>query len=116
MRLKSELYVKERKQILDKMLEILEITDTNKMFYLCDLDENPDKQKAILDLKTEIPKFFSCSTWACYKNNENAPKIKREYIALVRSVLKDMDIKYQASTGLIKRNNESKRTQIYILI
>ena len=47
MRIKlSEKYQKEREDICDKIISILEL-DENKSFLLCELDNNIEKQKKI---------------------------------------------------------------------
>ena len=47
--------------ILQKLLNILEISDTNKTFSLKNLDENETKQKLIIE--SDIKKYFLCSRW-----------------------------------------------------
>ena len=49
----SEKFKDERKEICNKLIEILDLDDNN-CFYLCDLDNNTGKQNAILDMKDEI--------------------------------------------------------------
>ena len=61
MRLKSELYKKEQEEIVDKIIEILDL-ENNNIINLCDLDENNDKQKQIMELIPEIRKYYSFST------------------------------------------------------
>ena len=54
-------YTIKRNDILQKLLNILEISDTNKTFFLKNLDENETKQKLIIEFGSDIKKYFLCS-------------------------------------------------------
>ena len=56
----SEKYKNERENICNKILEILDLDEKNS-FLLVDLDNDTEKQKAILDMKDEIKKYFAVS-------------------------------------------------------
>ena len=58
MRLKSELYKKEQEEIVDKIISILDL-ENNNIINLCDLDNEYDKQKQIMDIIPEIIKYYS---------------------------------------------------------
>jgi hypothetical protein len=58
MRLKSQLYKKEQRDIIDKIINIMGLDDENSVT-LYELDNNDEKQKKILDLIPEIRKYFS---------------------------------------------------------
>ena len=58
MRLKSELYKKEQEEIVDKIIKILNL-ENNNIINLCDLDNEYDKQKQIMELIPEIRKYNS---------------------------------------------------------
>jgi len=58
---REEIFKKERIEVLDKLNKILGITEDNDKFYLWDIDNNLDIQKSILDLKTDVEKYFRCS-------------------------------------------------------
>ena len=69
MRLKlSDKYSSQREEICNKILYILQLNE-DKCFLLCDLDEDLDKQRLILDLKDDIKTFFACSTISTVKPN-----------------------------------------------
>ena len=106
-------FTKERQELLQKMLTILGITDDNKMFSLKKLDEDEEKQKQILDLVEDIKKYFICSRWA-YFSNQNID-FKRDYLSLIKSVLRDMKIKILSSFLHIKTNDKTKYETFYIL-
>jgi hypothetical protein len=45
----------------EKINKILNITKTNKQFYIYDIESNEDKKKEIEDLKDDIGKYFCFS-------------------------------------------------------
>ena len=59
---KNKLFVKERKEILDKILNIIEITDMNKQFYSHIIDVNEYKKNEIMNLSDDIKKYFKTSS------------------------------------------------------
>ena len=61
---KSELYTNERQIILEKILEILNISEENNTFFLHDIDYDDKKQNLLLDLEKDIKRYFVCSNWA----------------------------------------------------
>ena len=68
-------FTNERNEVLQQILNILEITEKNKMFSLKELDENNDKQNNIIALEVDIKKYFLCSRWTYFsnKNREFTP-------------------------------------------
>ena len=107
-------YIVERQELLQKIFNILEITENNKMFSLKKLDENEDKQKSILDLENDIKKYFLCSKWT-YFNNKNR-EIKRSYLSLIKAIMKDMNIIIKPITTIKKSDdNKTIRETNYIL-
>ena len=106
-------YIVERQELLQKIYNILEITENNKMFSLKKLDENEDKQKSILNLENDIKKYFLCSKWT-YFNNKNR-EFKRSYLSLIKAIMKDMKIQMIASTIVKKTDdNKTKSETIYL--
>ena len=85
---KISIYNNERIIIINKLFNILELNDINKEFSLHSLDNNIDKQNKILELETDVRKYFICSTWTCFKN-----KTKRKWLSMVKYIFKDMNIK-----------------------
>lgn len=83
-------YVKERKEVLDKLLKILGISETNKVFYVDDLEKDEIRQKQILDLVDDVKICFTCSGWP-YFSKKN---IQKQYLSLAKSILKNQNIKF----------------------
>jgi predicted rRNA methylase YqxC with S4 and FtsJ domains len=105
----SEKFKDEREAVCDKIINILELT--NGEFILSELDENIEKQQRLLELKTEISKFFECSTISTFKPNFEC---KRPYLNLVRGILRKQRYKFEANDYLVKLDNGFlKRTTKY---
>ncbi len=86
---KKELkYEKERKEVLDKLLKILNVNKENTIFYVNDLQNDENKQKQILDLESDVIKYFKHCRWS-YFTRENLPN---PYLSLAKSILKNMNI------------------------
>jgi hypothetical protein len=98
-------YTIERNNILQKLLNILEISDTNKTFSLKKLDDNESKKKLIIDLEPDIKKYFLCSRWTYFSNKNR--EFKRSYLSLIKAIMKDLNIKMTSSI-LIKKTNDNK--------
>ena len=112
MRIKlSEKYQKEREEICNKIITILNLKEDNT-FLLCELDEDLEKQNKILELKEEIQQYFSCFNISAFKPNFHC---KRPYLSIIRSILRkqnynienlDFWIKYE--NGFLKRTIKYK--------
>ena len=98
-------YTNERKDILQKIFNILEISDNNKTVSLKKLDEDENKQNSIIELENDIKKYFLCSRWTYFSNKNR--EFKRSYLSLIKAIMKDLNIKMTSST-LIKKTNDNK--------
>ena len=101
----KEEYFNERKDVSNKILNILQINESNKIISLKSLDNNKDVQNQILALESDIKKFFICSRWTFF-NCKNR-KCKRSYLSLIKAIMKVMDIKITSST-LINKIDDGK--------
>ena len=86
---KVELYNEDRQIIINKLFEILEITEFNKSFSLHKMDDNIEKQQQVLDLEQDIKKYFICSKWTCIHKKD----VQRKWLSIIKYVFRDMDIK-----------------------
>lgn len=82
-------YVEERKEVLNKLYIILGITDTNKIFYFEDITGDTVKQNQIMNLISDIKKYYNCAQWTYFKNKD----LHEPYISIIKAVIKDMNIK-----------------------
>lgn len=112
MRLKSELYKKEQKEICDKVIKILKL-DNKKSITLYELDNDKDKQKKLIDLIPEIRKFFSFSGMTGVSEPD---KVKKPWMSVIRGVSK---VKYNMITTncyLRLEDNSRKKSMRYYFI
>lgn len=93
-------YDKERKEVLNKMFQILGINESNNKFLLHELDADIDKQNQILELEPDIKKYFICGSWSCFRT----PDIKRKPLSIIKCLLKEMD--YVVLSSSIKVTND----------
>ena len=107
MKTKTELYMNERQIVLEKLLEILNINDKNKIFYLYELDNDKKKQNLILELEPDIKKYFNCCSWACFVK----PTMKRKFLSIIKNIMKVMNYNMIAKRKLIKINDSEKKHQ-----
>ena len=106
----SEKFKDEREEICNKLIEILDL-DEKKSFLLNDLDNNADKQNAILSMRDEIKKYFAVSCLTPYKPNATC---KRPYINILRGILRKQGYTFEASPILIGfENGKSISTSKY---
>ena len=106
-------FTNERKEVVQKIFNILEITPTNKIILSKKLDEDIEKQNKIINLETEIQKYFICSKWNYFNNKKR--DFKRKYLSLIKSVMKEMNINFYSSLVSKKSvDNKFKRETIYI--
>jgi hypothetical protein len=104
-------YKKEREEILNKLLQMLGINETNNIFYLYDV-ERDDKLKQILDLKNSIEKYFTSKQAVVFQHNKKAIK---PHTSLIRLVFKEMGYKYVTTRKGIERNGTKIHSAAYIV-
>ncbi len=104
---KKEKFTYERQELLKKVNEILNITDTNREFYTYQM-----KNEAILGLTEEFKKYFQTSNWPALRKNSI---VENKAIAIVRSIYKDMGVKYRVASYKLKSDDKYINTTLYIL-
>lgn len=109
MKLKSELYKKEQKQIIQQIMDILEL-DENNSITLYELDNDEEKKKNIMDLVPKIRTYFSFSD---IKGASNPSLLKRPWLSIIRQLTKE-DYKIISNDVRIKINENTIRTKNYI--
>jgi hypothetical protein len=111
---KKELYHNERKEIIKKINNLLDINDDKNYVYLYDIENNEKIKEGINKMSEEIKKYFKVGNWNYYimKNNGEKPL----EISLIRAVYRDEDIIMSTKEKKIERNGEKTRSIIYYLI
>ena len=106
---KKELFFKEREEIFNKIIDILELTNENNWFYLDELDNDDEKKNAINELIIDIRKFFNSSSWG-----GSCEKSKRSHMSLIKNVVKSQDRKiyYERDVKYINKKRLSRQKYI----
>ena len=106
---KLEKYINERKEIIQKIFEIINVQSENniKFFYADEITE--ENEKEILNLKNNIKRYFIVNTWISFKNTVKLDKV---HMSLIRNILKHGNINYTICQKMI---NGTKKTK-YILL
>lgn len=99
-------YDKERLDILNKIFSILGLGESNNKFSLHKLDNDIEKQKAIIDLEGDIKKYFICGNWSCFRDNQS----KRKWLSMIRYLLKNHN--YNISSRNKKDTNSDSPSEI----
>jgi len=112
--MKNDMYTKEREVILNKIFEILNINENNNTFFLSDLDSDKKIQNNILELESDIRRYFVCCQWACF-NNKN---IKRKVLSIIKNIVKIMEYSMISNRKFrkIENSKERYRDTIYYFI
>ena len=84
---KNLVFVAERKQVLNKLLDILGITENNDIFFPCDIEADQNKINQILEMQDDIKKYFKCNGWSCFKRDHECL-----WLSIVKAVLKAMNM------------------------
>jgi hypothetical protein len=104
MRLKSELYAKEQKEIVNKIVTILDL-ENKKTYTLFELDNNQEIQYKIMALIPEIRKYYSFNGIKAVGEPE---RIKRPWLSIVKHLLKPI---YDINNNKIRIKMEGKEIQ-----
>jgi|LakMenE01Jun11ns_1017448.scaffolds.fasta_scaffold9524562_2 hypothetical protein len=107
---KENLFKKERQEVLNKLNNILKITNDNQKFYMCDIDE--PKQKQIMDLKNDVKKYFTSKSYNVFVKSDD---MERNYLSLIKLIFKEMKIKLTRTPKSITRDGKSIKTACYLL-
>jgi len=105
---KIEQFDNERKEILNKILAILNINESNDTFSLHHIDENIDVQNQILALENDIKKCFFCGNWSCFKRKDF---VKRRWLSMIKYVCKENN--YDFVSMQLKKNGINYIDTIY---
>jgi len=107
----SEKYKIEREEICKKLIDILKL-DANHSFILCELDEDTEKQTAILNMKEDIQKCFAVSSISTFKPDREC---KRPYLNLVRGILRQQGYFFEGKDHCEKNDDNKNRTMKYFI-
>jgi hypothetical protein len=107
-------YTNERQIILEKIFDILEINKVNNKISLKELDENIEKQNKITELENDIKKYFIITGWGYFSNKKR--ESKRKFLSLIKSIVKDMNVKMITSTLVKKLDDNITKCETFYII
>lgn len=102
----SEQYQTEREEICNKLIEIV-----GTEFLLCELDNDLEKQSAILALRDQIQKCFAVSSITAFK--PSVTDVKRDYLNILRGILRQQGYTFVGNEH-VKINDQKRTTKYYI--
>lgn len=101
---KHKLFFNEQQALLKSLLDILGISGTNNIFYFEDIINDNQKTKQIMDLESDVKKYFTCGKWSYYTKIVTEP-----IISFIKSILKATNTKTNSvsirnlKTGLVDK-------------
>jgi len=110
-RFKKYRYMNERKELTKKLLQLLGINSSNKMFN--NIDINEETQTAIMKLIPNVQKYYAVTKW--YYFHKSKKSNDKPYISISKNILKDMDIKIISSTKRKKINEKYVTYTLYAI-
>ena len=105
----------EMQKTLNKMFEILQLTNENNTFTLQKMDTDTDKQQQILALEEEISKNFSLSNWSYFMNKKKGIEMERPYINLIRGVFRACEVDFTIRNTTAKIDSKITHVTKYII-
>jgi hypothetical protein len=105
-------YPTQRNEVLKKIYEIIGVSQIKPYFRSHEIDFSDDIHQHIEKLDPEIQQFFNVSSWTAYKSNN---VVNKRALSIVRSILKDMNVKYTSATQKLINNPNCKFTTIYTI-
>ena len=110
---KSDLYEKEQKEILNKLLKILNINEDNNVLILNNFEKDNMNICKILELGNDVRTYFNINNWSYFQKKE---KTERKYLLLIRGILSAMKINYVSTSIKIKEDNKLINARKYVII
>ncbi len=110
---KKQQYVEERKEIINRLNNILGLNDKNNTFYLYDVENSKEIKEKIKELSEDVKKYFKCGTWYYYTAGTNGEVVTE--ISLIRALYRDADLTLTKKDVNIKKGENKIRTTQYYL-
>jgi hypothetical protein len=109
MRFKSELYTKEQDDTIDKIIQIIGITEENNTITLHEIDNNEIMKQQLMDLIPEIRTWFSFAHINPISNPDN---YKRPHLTIIKQITKKKWVIHYQDFRIYK-DGDIIRTQQY---
>ncbi len=110
---KKQQFVKEREDLINKLNNILGISDKNNTFYLYDVENSQEIKDKIKEIVEDVKKYFKCGTWYYFTAGNSGEEVTD--ISLIRAIYRDNDYTLTKKDVNIKKlENKIRTTQYYI--
>ena len=103
---KKQLFVVERKAIIDKLSQIIKLEENKNVVVYDDLVENMELKEYLIDNVENIKKYFSCSNWAYM--TAHLHNIEKNEVSLMKAMFKDDGYKILSNQKTLTRKNIKK--------
>lgn len=94
-----------RKEIMNKIFKILDITENNDTFLLSKMDIDIDKQNEIYKLEDDIKKYYKTGKWGCF-----CKPIKRKWLSMIKYICKEENKTIDSTSYTFNSNTETKKS------
>lgn len=101
--------------IKNKILNLLNINETNNFFTIYQLDNDEILQNKILEFENDCLKYFPTSQWSYFRNKREHKKSERPYLLLLKNILNAIKFKINREQISIKINKTNIITSKYVL-
>jgi hypothetical protein len=105
-------YPLQRNEVLKKIYNIIGVSQNKPYFRSHEVDISEEIDQSIIEIEDEIQQYFNVSSWTAYKSNN---MVNKRALSIIRSILKDMNIKYTRATEKLINNPNCKFTTIYTI-
>lgn len=106
---KSKRYKKERKEVLDKVYQIIGL-DEKDYFYSHLINGSEEIERELFGLTEDIMKYYATSTWSAFKRIE---VVENKALSLIKSLLRENNINLTAKQERLQIGNKMINTTLY---
>ena len=103
-------YHEERKDILQKLYDILHINEYNRLIVIDNFEKDEETNRLISEMTNDIKKYFSCGKWMYY----NKGQTNKTHISLVKNIIKDMGFEISVAYIMEPTNKSIRMKGLYI--
>ncbi len=111
---KKQQFEKERGELINKLNNILGISDKQNTFYLYDVENSNEIKEQIKELVEDVKKYFKCGTWNYFIASNSGEEAKE--IGLIRAIYRDEGIILTKKERHIERNSSKVRSVQYFIM
>jgi hypothetical protein len=111
---KKQLFVVERKTIIDKLSHIIKLEEKKNVVVYDDLVENMELKEYIIENIENIKKYYTCSKWGYFTCQHHG--YEKDEVTLMRAIYKDDGYKIASKLKTMFRNGIKKKcTELYFI-